>query len=55
MTGPELARLRKELGLSITQAARRAGVGERTLLRWENGKIKPIPADVAAKLRKERA
>ena len=50
MTGPELARLRKELGLSIAQAARRIGVGERTVRRWENGALKPIPADVALKL-----
>lgn len=48
-----MARLRKELGLSIAQAARRMGVGERTLRRWENGAVRPIPADVAAKLERK--
>jgi DNA-binding transcriptional regulator YiaG len=50
MTGPELAALRKELGLSVLRAARRIGVGERTVRRWENGSLKPIPADVALRL-----
>ncbi len=36
MNGPELKALRKELGLSIAQAARQVEVSSRTWCRWES-------------------
>lgn len=35
MTGAELKELRKQLGLSLSQAARQAEVSPRTWARWE--------------------
>ena len=54
MTGPELAKLRKGLLLSLSRAAQKLRVSETTLRKWENGKIKPIPEWVATKLRGEQ-
>lgn len=42
MTGPELKALRKQLGLSLAQAARQVEVSPRTWARWEAGD-QPIP------------
>ena len=35
MTGAELKKLRKSLGLSLSQAARQVEVSDRTWARWE--------------------
>ena len=37
MTGPELKALRKQLGLSLNQAARQVEVSPRSWARWEAG------------------
>jgi DNA-binding transcriptional regulator YiaG len=37
VTGPELKKLRQELGLSIAKAARQVEVSARTWARWEAG------------------
>jgi len=45
MTGVELKRLRKDLGLSLAQASRQVEVSVSTWCRWEADK-KPVPAGV---------
>jgi len=42
MTGAELKRLRKTLGLSLAQASRQVEVSARTWCRWEAGR-KAVP------------
>jgi DNA-binding transcriptional regulator YiaG len=42
VTGPELKKLRKKLGLSLAQASRQVEVSARTWARWESEK-KPVP------------
>jgi len=37
MDGPELKKLRKKLGLSLSQASRQVEVSARTWARWEVG------------------
>lgn len=44
MTGAELKRLRKDLGLSSAAAARQVEVSPRTWLRWEASKSVPSGA-----------
>jgi DNA-binding transcriptional regulator YiaG len=43
MTGKELKKLRKSLGLSLAQASRQVEVSSRTFARWESG-VQVIPA-----------
>lgn len=43
MEGAELKKLRKQLGLSLAQAARQVEVSPRTFARWESG-VQKIPA-----------
>ena len=45
MTGAELKKLRKSLGLSLAQAARQVEVSPRSWARWESGQYE-IPAGV---------
>lgn len=47
MTGAELKKLRKSLGLSLTQASRQVEVSSRTWARWE---VADHPPDGAVKL-----
>lgn len=44
MTGPELKALRKDLGLSLSAAARQCEVTARTWARWEASPTQTIPA-----------
>jgi DNA-binding transcriptional regulator YiaG len=46
MTGAELKKLRKELGLSLSKAARQVEVSSRTWARWEAGDQTPPPGAV---------
>lgn len=38
--------LRQKAGLTVREAAREIGVGERTVYRWENGETSPRPSDI---------
>jgi transcriptional regulator with XRE-family HTH domain len=50
-TLPERAKdRRKELGLTLLQVAKRVGVTEATVQRWESGKIKSLQYDNIIKL-----
>lgn len=60
MTGKQLRRLRKQIGLSVAKAAKQVEVSHRTWARWETKSQVPagpvklfklINADILAKLR----
>lgn len=44
MKGPELKKLRKELGLSLAEAAAQVEVSPRSWARWEASEDQTIPA-----------
>lgn len=48
MTGPELREARKKLGWRVMDLAAAAGVCDRTISTWENGKRKPHPQTLRA-------
>jgi putative zinc finger/helix-turn-helix YgiT family protein len=51
LTGPDVVRIRRKLGLTQRQLERKLGLGKRVVVRWENSKVRlPGPVNVLLKI-----
>lgn len=50
LTGAQVARIRRKLGLSQAELEKTLGLGEKVVVRWENGKVR-LPGPVNALLK----